>query len=68
MAEYVCELTDKLATDLRARRREEVVRCRECAFSDYGGRRCNNFLDVFDDAPALVMPDSFCSWGERRSE
>ena len=69
MAEYVCEVVTEheLCGDVHHYvRRERVVRCRDCAFSDYNGRRCNHFLDEFDEAPALVMPDGFCSWGEPR--
>ena len=69
MAEYVCEVVTEreLCGDVHHYvRKKRVVRCRECAFSDYGGRRCNRFLDEFDGEPALVMPDGFCAWGEER--
>ena len=67
MAEFVCELTDKLATDLRARRRERVVRCRDCkhAITSYrdGLPRCAGSLVM---EATLVSPDGFCAWGEPR--
>lgn len=45
----------------------EVVRCRECVFSEGGGELCNYFADGCDDSDvALVEPDGFCSFGVRR--
>lgn len=47
--------------------REEVVRCRDCFFSEGGGELCNYFADGCDDSDvALVEPDGFCSFGVRR--
>lgn len=46
--------------------RERVVRCRDCLFAKDGGVRCGHFLDECGDGPALVYPDGFCAWGERR--
>ena len=72
MAEYVCELTDKLATDLRARRRERIVRCRDCkhAYERGGELDCSHFIqwDYYSDQPGHwpVEPDGFCAWGEPR--
>lgn len=43
----------------------EVVRCRDCFFSDGGGELCN-FFGVGCDGAVLVDHDGFCSWGERR--
>lgn len=49
-------------------RREEIVRCRDCAHSWKDGTSCNYFSD-FDDGliiPAIVEPDGFCAWGRKR--
>lgn len=74
MAEYVCELTAKLATDLRARRRERIVRCRDCehAYEIDGTDELNclyfNDWDYRNDCPDewRVEPDGFCAWGVER--
>lgn len=34
MSEYIVELTAKLYTDLRFKRREEIVRCGDCKYAD----------------------------------
>ena len=49
-------------------RREEIVRCQDCAHSCEDGTSCNYFCD-FDDGliiPAIVEPDGFCAWGRKR--
>lgn len=76
MAEYVCELTSKLATDLRARRRERIVRCKDCehAYEIDGTDELNclyfNDWDYRNDCPDewRVEPDGFCAWGEERGD
>lgn len=76
MTEYVCDIKqdypgipyehDDLSGTME--RREEVVRCRDCAHSWKDGTSCNYFSD-FDDGliiPAIVEPDGFCAWGRKR--
>lgn len=68
--EYVClcipELTDhgweKFGQLLP---HEEVVRCRDCAFSTSMGYQCRWFHGDYL-AHAQVVPEGFCAWGERR--
>ena len=68
MGEYIVNLTPKLYTDLRFRRGEPIVRCRDCKrFSldnsdhDYRtGWWCHRWNTD------MVKPDGFCAWGERR--
>ena len=65
MAEYVVELTDKQATDLRRVRRERVVRCRDCVHwrrpTDRERSRCAGAMAFVEPTP-----DGFCAWGEER--
>lgn len=65
MDEYVVELTDKQATDLRRVRRERVVRCRDCVHwrrsTDREGSRCTGAMAFVEPTP-----DGFCAWGEER--
>ena len=58
------------ATEQRAYRRERVVRCRDCVFTEEEGRVCNFFTDESGEIsiPASVEPDGFCAWGEPRGE
>lgn len=45
----------------------EVVRCKDCAFYDFG--ECDNYrMDVSDGAHFYPYPDDFCSYGERRAD
>ena len=46
----------------------EVVRCRECAFSEGDGDLCVFFGDGWNKHTANVDPDGFCAWGIRRDE
>lgn len=48
--------------------REEVVRCRECVFSEGDGDLCVFFGDGWNKHTANVDPDGFCAWGIRRDE
>ena len=57
MSEYIVNLTPKLYTDLRFRRCEEIVRCRDCKFKDEPWNCA---------APYYVEPNGFCAWGERK--
>ena len=67
MAEYVVELTDKQATDLRKVRRERIVRCRDCVHwrrpTDREGSRCTGAMAFVEPTP-----DGFCAWGKPREE
>ena len=56
----------------------EVVRCRDCEFSDEtesGELRCHGYLvedgDWYNDMPSdgvKVKPDNFCAWAEKRAD
>lgn len=46
----------------------EVVRCRECVFSEGDGDLCVFFADGWNKHTANVDPDGFCAWGIRRDE
>lgn len=67
MAEYVVELTDKQATDLRKVRRERIVRCRYCVHwrrpTDREGSRCTGAMAFVEPTP-----DGFCAWGTPMEE
>ena len=72
MSEYIVELNAKLYTDLRFKRREEIVRCRDCVhyyeaeeYHPQGNydKRCCKYFDTYDDE---VESDGFCAWGERK--
>lgn len=48
---------------------EEVVRCRDCAYSFDSGSRCRKWRtqDCFENSiPEHVEPDGFCAWGKRK--
>ena len=45
------------------RRREKIVRCRDCAYrgwGDAGGHFCTRGIGL------TVEPDGFCAWGEKK--
>ncbi len=67
IGEYIVNLTDKLYTDLRAYRREEITRCRDCERSEETPFKwfCHR-SSMFDSAGFPVEPDGFCAWGVRR--
>lgn len=46
-------------------RRERIVRCRDCKFSDSMGYQCRWFHGDYP-THAQVQPEGFCAWGERR--
>ena len=54
----------KVCDAMHARKREEIVRCRDCKHfaSDELGDCCT-LLDFEDVKP---MDNGFCAWGERR--
>lgn len=52
---------------------EEIVRCRDCAYSVDEGYGCRRFahMDLAGDyrwkeIPAEIEPDGFCAWGEKK--
>lgn len=45
----------------------EVVRCKDCAFYDFG--ECGNYrMDMSDGAHFYPYPNDFCSYGERKAD
>lgn len=66
MTEHVCFIDESRADamgNMPCERREEIVRCRDCAHGWKDGTLCNFFAD-FDDGqiiPATVEPDGFCA-------
>lgn len=51
--------------------REEIVRCRDCAYSFDAGSRCRKWRgqDCFENSvPEHVNPEGYCAWGERREQ
>lgn len=90
MAEHVCDMTDDYPDvpygsdeySGTVERREEVVRCRDCAHAIRlegetaearpGMLNCVYFAqwDYYDDEQGvwLVEPDGFCAWASRRED
>lgn len=68
MTEYIVDWDENLIIDTFSKNslREEIVRCRDCAYYDEG--RC--YADKWSTASLLpahrVASDGFCSWAERR--
>jgi hypothetical protein len=78
MAEYVMEYDGwadgipigeylKVRDAMHARKREAVVRCRDCKSSKQTayGMMCHHF-SMSSGAGWPVEPDGFCAWGERK--
>lgn len=61
---YMAGRAGREAFTVRGADGPEIVRCRDCFFSDCGGELCNYFGVGCDNA-VLVEPDGFCAWGER---
>lgn len=61
MVEYVCEIEDE-EYGASMRRRERVVRCRDCrrSFEERGELWCRGIVGP------PIEPDGFCAWGEER--
>lgn len=65
----------KVSDAMHARKRELIVRCRDCKHCRehdmrcYGGKRdqllCHHF-SMTSGAGLPVKPDGFCAWGERK--
>ncbi len=90
MAEYVMEYDGwaegipvgeylKVRDAMHARKREEVVRCRDCKHSsvsfDETRTTCRYWsMNDYDDSESshgytlypVVQPDGFCAWGKRK--
>lgn len=62
----------KVCDAMHARKREEIVRCRDCkhATPDTSGRKCyEGYLwcdELTEGIGFSVAPSDFCAWGERR--
>ena len=73
MSEYIIDWDENLVIDTFSKNslRQEIVRCRDCAYSFDGGSRCRKWRgqDCFENSlPEHVQPDGFCAWGgERRT-
>ena len=77
MSEYIIDMTNSsyksesglLCADV-SQLREEIVRCRDC--KHYTGKKitCGAIVLGYDCSllSAVVEPDGFCSWGERRTD
>lgn len=70
MSEYIIDMSNSsyqstsglLCADV-SQLREEIVRCRDCAYyEDYIGRCVRRYH------PMAVTPDGFCKWGERKGD
>lgn len=66
----------KVRDAMHERKRERIVRCRDCKHANKGGTLCNFFAswvpvaggDEYEDMPADVEPDGFCKWGKRSND
>ena len=62
----------KVRDAMHARKREEVVRCRDCEhYSDHEWVMITDVSDVchfWHGEPTKVEPDGFCKWGVRRAD
>lgn len=56
----------KVRDAMHARKREEIVRCRDCKHVSPDGRWCYKPLGCSSAEELPVKPDSFCAWGERK--
>ena len=71
IGEYVVCLTPKTFTDLRSRRREEIVRCRDCVhYKPYRTDKHGIMNRCHDEHGHTHKRDEsdFCSRGERREQ
>ena len=63
-SEYGCKPTNTQGFPLR----EEIVRCRDCAYicnREYANGLEYHTCSYFDSEHAEVEPDGFCAWGVR---
>ena len=78
MSEHIIEVEyDTFNGTFTQKRREEIVRCRDCEYCRehdmraYGGDRsqllCHHF-SMSSGAGWSVEPDGYCAWGERRAD
>ena len=80
MSEYIIDLTEKMMTDLRFFRHEQIVRCRDCKYmsefhpvSPITGVPCGITITKCSywwnpDELTEVDPNDFCSNGNRRED
>ena len=72
MSEYIiAHCVDSVSGVRYDERREEIVRCRDCAYIFH--RKYNNGYEYqtcsyFDSEFAEVELNGFCKWGERRND
>ena len=70
MTEYIYgSIKCERIPEYRLERREEIVRCRDCAYichNEYENGCEYLTCGFFDNRYAEVEPDGFCAWGERR--
>lgn len=83
MSEYIIWESDKTETTdnlgmkhgvSHFEKREEIVRCRDCKYTNEDGDECVYFAaweplpegDEFRDVYVDVEPNGFCAWAERR--
>lgn len=68
MSEYIVSTDDLQPDGTFSREREEIVRCRDCAYicnREYANGLEFHTCSYFDSEHAEVEPDGFCKWGER---
>lgn len=58
----------KVRDAMHARKREEIVRCRDCRYYDQNDEPSEVYPDRYlcDLMANFLHPDGFCAWGERR--
>lgn len=71
MAEYVVDEPSDRSASWRVH--ERIVRCRDCEYATSDGCGCTLFgrreqraSYRWEDVPAEVEPDGFCSWASRK--
>ena len=57
----------KLRDVMHERRREEIVRCRDCKHYHGEFKGCDEFGDESRGEYAKVEPGGYCAWAERRA-
>ena len=69
MSEYVMEVEyDIMHGTFSQKRKDEIVRCRDCASFREKDWRCTSFQWHNCDESPDVEPDGFCAWAERREQ
>lgn len=73
MTEYVFEIIEREITydgcehqaNYDIERRENIVRCKDCAHAHEGARYCDRFTSCGLGDFVDIEPDGFCAWGRR---